>query len=181
MALSIRGVALLKHYIAISIGADIPTPKDRQEKTTPTRMSNKAGVVGDNLLINPLQLDQTKQARNRLGHAPLPSPKRTKIHTQLLYERNAHHFETLFALATRRLHGELRTKDVAEFGPISVSTSSDFALVVVVVGRGEQSAKDKLRDIHLLHRMHDHRNPTPIIPHTNRVALTANTHIHTAE
>ena len=80
------------------------------------------------------------------------------------------------------LHCELCTEDVTQLCSISISTSRDFLLVIVVIRGGQKCPKYQFRDIHLFSRMHLNRNATPTIPNTDQVLFTVdtspNTHIH---
>ncbi len=62
----------------------------------------------------------------------------------------------------------MRAEDFAELGPIAIPPSRHLALAVVVVGGGEEGAKDELRDVHLLHTVHLHGDATPIVPHADK-------------
>ena len=48
------------------------------------------------------------------------------------------------------VNGEFGAEDVAEFSAVSVSSTDDLFLAIVVVARGEEMAKDQLGDIDFL-------------------------------
>ena len=53
-------------------------------------------------------------------------------------------------LGVGRLNGELLGEDVTQLRTVTVSTTSNLLFVIIVVGRGEEVAENKLRDVYLL-------------------------------
>ena len=80
---------------------------------------------------------------------------------------------TLLRLRVNSLEGEFRTVDVGELGSVTVTATSDFGLVIVVVRRCEQVTKDHLWNPNALLLVHFHRNTTTVVLHGNHAVLTA--------
>ena len=70
------------------------------------------------------------------------------------------------------LNNELGAENVAQLGSISVAAASDLLLVVVVIGRCQQMAKDELGHVHFLLGMNGNRNTLAVVLNRNRVRFS---------
>ncbi len=75
-------------------------------------------------------------------------------------------------LAVGGLDGELGGVDVGELGTVAVPTTGDLGLVVVVVGRGEEVAKDEFGDVDALLVVHLDGDTVAVVPDHDGVFLS---------
>lgn len=61
---------------------------------------------------------------------------------------------------------------------MSLLSTCDFLLIVIVVAGGEKMSKDQRRHKHLLIFVFHHRNSLPIIPHGDGVGLSVDMKTH---
>lgn len=60
----------------------------------------------------------------------------------------------LAALAASSFNDEFRRVDIGQFGTVSVSATSNFGFVVIVVGRSKELSKDEFGDVDLFSCVH---------------------------
>lgn len=72
------------------------------------------------------------------------------------------------------LDNEFGTENVAQLGTITVTTTCHFLLIVIIIGRCQQMAKDQFWYIDTLFLVHCHWNTTTIVVDWNQVGFTIN-------